>query len=1158
VISADLITDEAGFLDGGGEMGRRIRAFDWARTPLGSIAHWPASLTTTVGLILRSPVPIVTFWGPAGIMIYNDAYSVFAGSRHPLLLGSEVLQGWPEVAEFNAHVMKAVYTAGGTLSFQDQEMTLHRSGRPEQVFMDLDYSPVIGGDGRPIGVIAIVVETTERHWAQRRSETLSRLSEQIQHLDEPDDVSFAASRLLGELLNVSRVGYGTIDDSYTSFNVSRDWSAPGVDSIAGVIAFDHYVHVLEELRKGEPIVIPDVRSDPRTSDIVPVLSAAKSMALINVPVMERGEVVALLFVNNETPREWSADELAMTQDVANRVRTSVERRRAEAEIRQNERRLRFLDGLNKETARAVEAGQVMAITTRLTGEHLGVAICAYADMEPDQDHFTIRGDWSAPGSASIVGSYSLADFGKLAVRTLRAGEPLIIRDNLRELAPEEAATFQQMGIGATICMPLVKAGQLTALMAVHHKGPHSWTDYELATLAEVVERSWAHIERVRTESEMHEGEQRFREMLESQIEERTAALEQSEAQFRMLVQGVTDYAIYMLDAQGNVSSWNAGAQRIKGYAPEDIIGAHFSRFYTPEDQAAGVPQLALRTAATEGRFEREGWRVRKDGSRFWAHVIIDALRAPDGRLIGFAKITRDITERREAQLALEQSEKNVRSIFETSHLYQALLNAEGTLLYANSTSLDGIKASPQDVLDRPFWDTPWFNTTPGMSEIVRDAVRSVSRGEPVSQSMVLNLPTGVRNFDFTMRPVKNDAGEVVAMVPEAVDTTNRIMTEQALQQAQKMEAIGNLTGGVAHDFNNLLMAVLGSLELLRKRLPDDPTLLRLLDNAVEGAQRGAALTRRMLAFARRQELRSERVDAVGLVGGMTELLQRSLGPMIAVETSFAAELPPIEADTNQLESALLNLAVNARDAMHGEGRIIISAREEALAVADGPLQAGRYVVLAVTDTGEGMDEATLKRATEPFFTTKGVGKGTGLGLSMVLGLAEQSGGTLKLKSTPGEGTSAEIWLPAASRGAEPVASPPPPVQAPAEPAPPRRLRILAVDDDALVLMNTSAMLAEMGHEVTEAYSARDALTAIEARGYDLVITDHAMPQMTGAQLALRVRELRPDLPIVLATGYAELPSGDDPGLPRLSKPFSEADLARAVDNAMRDRLPVAG
>ena len=364
-----------------------------------------------------------------------------------------------------------------------------------------------------------------------------------------------------------------------------------------------------------------------------------------------------------------------------------------------------------------------------------------------------------------------------------------------------------------------------------------------------------------------------------------------EGRYRLLIEAVTDYAIYMLDPTGIVSSWNPGAERFKGYAASEIIGQHFSRFYTEEDQKSGLPARALETAQREGKFENEGWRVRKDGTRFWAFVVIDPIRRPSGEIIGFAKITRDLTERREAQQKLAE-------------------------------------------------------------------------------------------------------------------------TREALLQSQKMDAIGQLTGGIAHDFNNLLMAVIGSLELMRKRLPNDPKLVALLDNAVHGAKRGATLTNRMLAFARRQELKQEPVDIPELVRGMTELLQRSLGPSINIETRFPLVSKPVLGDANQLEMILLNLTVNARDAMPDGGQIVIATREEVLQ-AGNQLKPGTYICLTVSDTGTGMDEGTLARAMEPFFTTKGIGKGTGLGLSMVHGVAEQSRGWFTLRSRKGEGTTAELWLPVA-------------------------------------------------------------------------------------------------------------------------------------------------
>jgi PAS domain S-box-containing protein len=513
--------------------------------------------------------------------------------------------------------------------------------------------------------------------------------------------------------------------------------------------------------------------------------------------------------------------------------------------------------------------------------------------------------------------------------------------------------------------------------------------------------------------------------LEQRVSERTrelhttlVRLQQSERSFGLLVDSVTDYAIYMLDPEGHVTSWNSGARRIKGYDAAEIIGKHFGCFYTDLDRTAGMPATGLRTAAREGRFEIEGWRVRKDGTRFWANVIIDAIKA-DGELIGYAKITRDITERR--------------------------------------------------------------------------------------------------------------------------------ATEARLRQTQKMEAVGQFTGGAAHDFNNLLMAILGSLEILRKRLPNDPRLLSLLDNAVMGAKRGSSLTQRMLAFARRQELKHEAVDLAWLVNNMMGLLERSLGPTINIETRFPPEAVRVHTDANQLETALLNLAVNGRDAMPNGGTLTISV--SVTKVEGGHptnLPAGQFACLSVGDTGIGMDETTLGRATEPFFTTKGVGKGTGLGLSMVDGLTGQSGGKLVARSLLGKGTTIELWLPI-STDAVVKAGERDPGKSPDIAAAQRRLCILVVDDDSLVLANVAAMLEDLGHNVIAVHSGTHALETLDSTpGIELVVTDQAMPVMTGLQLIDKIRARRPTLPVILATGYAEMPAGVDDSIGRLAKPFTQRALADAI------------
>jgi signal transduction histidine kinase/ActR/RegA family two-component response regulator len=371
--------------------------------------------------------------------------------------------------------------------------------------------------------------------------------------------------------------------------------------------------------------------------------------------------------------------------------------------------------------------------------------------------------------------------------------------------------------------------------------------------------------------------------------------------------------------------------------------------------------------------------------------------------------------------------------------------------------------------------------------------------------------------------------------------------EAALAQVhemRKVESLGQLTGGVAHDFNNLLMAVLGNLELVRKFLPSDPKIRRLIDGAIQGAERGATLTKRMLAFARRQELKPETVDVPNLVDSMVEMLRRSLGPGIQITTDFETDLPPTRVDPNQLELALLNLALNARDAMPLGGRLTISAHRERIGTGDVPgLQPGDYVCIAERDTGEGMDEVTLKRATEPFFTTKGAGRGTGLGLSMVDGLVAQSGGAMRINSHQGAGTTVELWLPVAE--AEAVERPRP--VAPQRVAESRCCRVLVIDDDPIVLAGTAAMLEDLGHTATEVESAEQGLKILQSdASIDLVITDHAMPGMTGTELAKRIRRKWPELPVIIATGYAELPGELDSSVPRLSKPYRQQDLAAVV------------
>jgi len=630
-----------------------------------------------------------------------------------------------------------------------------------------------------------------------------------------------------------------------------------------------------------------------------------------------------------------------------------------------------------------------------------------------------------------------------------------------------------------------------------------------------------------------------------------------EERYRLLIDAITDYAIYMLDTDGRVASWNLGARRFKGYEAWEILGEHFSRFYTDEDRLARVPERALQAAATEGRFESEGWHVRKDGSRFLAHVVIDPIWGRSGELLGFAKVTRDLTERKQAEADLRRSEQKFQLLVQGVTDYALyMLDPEGYVSNWN-IGAERIKGYGADEIVGKHFSQFYTQEDRERGEPQRslDTARREGRFEREGWRQ---RKDGTRFWAHVIvDAIRNDDGEILGFAKITRDITEKVEAQKALAQAreelfqaQKMEAIGQLTGGIAHDFNNLLMAILGSLEILKKRLPNDPALVPLLDNAIQGAERGAALTQRMLAFSRRQELNMQAVDTATLINGMMDFVRRSLGGETRIETRFPDGLPSVVTDPVQLETALLNLVVNARDAMTNGGLITVGAEEYVAEEGAEKLKPGRYVRLSVSDTGEGMDEETLARATAPFFTTKGVGKGTGLGLSMVQGLTEQSGGKLVIESEKGKGTTVSLFLPAADADdcpQSPERTAPLPAAAPNE-----HLTILAVDDDALVLMNTTLMLEDLGYTVIEAYSGADALRELKGGTHrvDLVITDHSMPRMTGSELAAAIRKEWPDLPVVLATGYAELPSGGDNRLPRLPKPFSQSQLQDVIVAAL--------
>ncbi|NYZ61226.1 PAS domain-containing protein [Luteimonas deserti] len=615
------------------------------------------------------------------------------------------------------------------------------------------------------------------------------------------------------------------------------------------------------------------------------------------------------------------------------------------------------------------------------------------------------------------------------------------------------------------------------------------------------------------------------------------------ARDRSLTWQVTPDLLAVIDPDGSIESVNPAWTPLLGLDSGDLVGRCWWDHVLEDDQAVTRDVLAsLREGRPVRSFENR-WRTRAGNLRTLSWVA-----TPEGGR--FYCSARDVTDIKAAAEALARSQAQLRVLFETSYQLQAMCTLDGTLTDANRTVLDALGAEFEDVVGRPLWSTPWFSDTPGMSGHVRTLFLRAVEGETVRDELTVNLPTGRRIYDFSLRPIHDAAGQIISVVPEAIDTTERRNAEAALRQSQKLEAMGQLTGGVAHDFNNLLTPIVTALDLASDPDARAERRTRMLDVARRAADRAATLVQRLLAFARRQPLQPVEVDVGQLVTGMADLIESSKGPRIQMVLDIASPLAPAIADPNQLEMAILNLSVNACDAMRGQGGVLTLAVRNAHAEADAAsgLAAGDYVVVTVADTGHGMDEATRQRAIEPFFSTKGVGQGTGLGLSMAHGVASQLGGRLCIDSDPGAGTTIEFWLPVAQAraAADADVNEDTTVSNPTE----SRGTALVVDDDDAVRMCTADALDDMGYRVVEAGSAEEALVALDGGlAPVLMVTDHLMPGMSGAELARAVRLRLPATAVVIVSGYTGM-TDFDPGLTILGKPFRQHELMASVEAAM--------
>ena len=1089
-----------------------IREFDWSATSLGPIERWPRSLKTAVGLVLNSHVPMALLWGADGLMLYNMGYAGVAGPRHPAILGRPVRECWPEAAEFNGHVLRTVL-AGETLRFDTQELTLYRHGVPEQVWMDLDYSPVRDDDGAVVGVIAIVIETTARVQAERRliaeRDLIAQMFEQapgfMAMIEGPD-----------HLLTMTNSAYHRL--------IGRDDVTGKTVAEALPEAVEQgYVDILDEVyRSGIPFVATGAlfSANDRFSGQI----EERYVDFVFQPIRDTLGIVTGIFLQGT--------------DVSGRVANEAALRRSEEALQQAlsagdgigswdwdvvtdcvtaDRRFAHMYGVDPDRARTgapidefftaihpQDAGRLQATIARALASGGNFA----SEYRLIQSDGSIR--WvSAQGQATLDGDGTplrlpgvSIDITRRKANETRQAALIELADTLRDIADPGEIAFAASRI-------------LARTLGVSRAG-YGTIDAEAETI--VVAQDWNAPGVASIAGTLH---------------------------FR-------DYGSYIdqLKAGETVTVGDAATDPRTAASAEALKRIHASSFIN-------MPLLE------QGKFVALVF-VNHGEPREWSEDDIGLMR-------DFAERVRVATERARAELALRQAndtleeqvrlrtaelaekEARLRAIFETSFGFQGLLTPDGMLIDANATSLAAAAVSLRDVQGRPYWEAPWFARTPGMSETIRDSIPRVADGEVVRHEVLLDLPVGGwRWFDLVMRPIRDVGGRVMGIAPEASETTERRMAEEALRQSQKLEAMGQLTGGVAHDFNNLLTPIIGSLDLLQRRGVGGEREQRLVLGGLQSAERAKMLVQRLLAFARRQPLQPQPVDVGQVIGAMQDLVASSSGPRVRIEIAVADALPAAIAEVNQLEMALLNLAVNARDAMPDGGTLTLRADALDIRPGDDHVAPGRYVRISVSDTGSGMDAATLARAIEPFFSTKGIGKGTGLGLSMVHGLTSQLGGGLRIDSRPGLGTTVEMLLPvAATHVAAPAGAA---SDAKREPA---SGRVLLVDDEEAVRAATADMLIELGYDVTEAESGPAALDLMAQREFDLLISDHMMPGMAGTDLARVAVQRRPALQVLIISGYAEVESVAT-DLPRLAKPFRTADLAEALAAGVADRATVRG
>jgi PAS domain S-box-containing protein len=1111
-----------------GEIGKAMRAVDWMATPLGPPEAWPQSLRTSLELLLNSKHGMMLAWGPKLTLFYNQAYAPFLGLKHPAAFGRPFAEVWSDIWT-DIEPMVGQTLAGGAVWFEDFHLVMQRHGFAEDTWWQFSYSPARDDSGQIVGLLNVTSEMTGKVLTERRQAFQLTLEDRLHNLADPSEIVAAASEALGRHLGVAQVAYAKVEPGDQTVVIEREWNSGAMASNAGRHRLDDYgPKFIADLKQGEPVAIADVQLDPRTSAPGALATFAKAsiQAFLNVPVVKGDRLVAVLAVHSPSPRAWSGEEIALATDVAERTWAAAERAFAEQQLGYERERLRATVELADRLRDLSSSRDILFAAAEVLGRSLGVCRAGYGALDDETDTLFVDQDWTQDGVETLAGSTPLRDYGSF-IDTLKSGEPVAIADVREdERTSAASAALEARSARSFANVPVIEQGRLVAVFFVNDDEVRTWRDDELALIQDVADRTRGAVERVRVEAALRESEARLRALnadLESQVIELASE--------RGITWQVSPYMLSVVGLDdGRFVRVNPAWTDILGWTPEDMAGQTYGDFLHPDDLSASQAAFAK---VAEGKpvlnFEI---RLRaKSGQYHW----LSSVAVPNnGKLYSTA---RDITAEKLAAAEREQ-------IFAMSRDLFGVATFDGYLRTINPAWSAALGRSEAELLTIPFAEIIHPEDLPLTGEVVA----TLQNGNPVHQFHVRLLRADGTPVAYAWSAVPGaeaDSGIFYTVGRDITEETAKAQelaaTQEALRQAQKMDAMGQLTGGVAHDFNNLLTPIVGSLDLLQRQGLGGTREQRLIAGAIQSADRAKTLVQRLLAFARRQPLQASAVDVGQLVHGMADLLASTTGPQIRVVVEIAPDLPPAKADPNQLEMALLNLGVNARDAMPDGGTLRISASSEHIDRQLGSLKRGDYVRLSVADTGVGMDEATLARAVEPFFSTKGIGKGTGLGLSMAHGLAAQLGGALTVKSRVDVGTNVELWLPLSDMALSPGDR----LAIPVLGSDVRGLALL-VDDEEFVRASTADMLEGLGYQVQEAVSAEAALTLMrDGLRPDVIITDHLMPGMTGVDLARTVRERAPNLPVLIVSGYAEA-EGIAPDLPRLTKPFKSVELEASL------------